>query len=216
MKKQVYGLLAAVSVMAALISGCGNKKADQETGQMTNAAQEETSGVTQDAAGVETKGRAEAGTEASDQAGTGTAETTGNGAAQIEQEDDPMYAVSGIGKKEADSFIQTLVSRLEAGEKAEAAKMIYYPRKVTVPDGDLIVDNAEEFMDYYDDIFTEDFIEKLKEDSKKELNYNYQGVWIGDGELWVMSVDDKLYVNSIFNADDRSVKYEGEPGVQPG
>ena len=131
-------------------------------------------------------------------------------------ESDEMFSVSGIGKEEADTFIKTFVSHLEAGEKKEAAEMILYPRKVTVPDGDLIVHNADEFLDYYDDIFTDDFIELLKEDSKKELNFNYQGVWIGNGELWVMKSENQMYVNSIFNGEDRSVKYEGEPGVQPG
>ncbi|MBS6643846.1 MAG: hypothetical protein KH366_09720 [Clostridiaceae bacterium] len=181
MKKQVYGLLAAAALLAALVSGCGNKKAEQEAGQTTKTAQESTTQVS-----------------------SGTAE------------EDPVYAVAGIRMDEAETFIQTFVSHLKAGEKAEAAEMILYPRKVTVPDGDLIVDDAEEFLDYYDDIFTEDFIAKLEEDSKKDLNYNDQGVWIGDGELWVMTADKKLYINSIFNADDRSVKYDGEPGIQPG
>ncbi len=204
MKRQIYGLLAAAAA-AVLISGCGTKKTEQETSSITETSQEISSEIT--SAGTENKETVPESKKTASEA----EETVSDQA-----ESDEMFSVSGIGKEEADTFIKTFVSHLEAGEKKEAAEMILYPRKVTVPDGDLIVHNADEFLDYYDDIFTDDFIELLKEDSKKELNFNYQGVWIGNGELWVMKSENQMYVNSIFNGEDRSVKYEGEPGVQPG
>ncbi|PNV62928.1 hypothetical protein C0033_05170 [Clostridium sp. chh4-2] len=204
MKRQIYGLLAAAAA-AVLISGCGTKKTEQETSSITETSQEISSEIT--SAGTENKETVPESKKTASEA----EETVSDQA-----ESDEMFSVSGIGKEEADTFIKTFVSHLEAEEKKEAAEMILYPRKVTVPDGDLIVHNADEFLDYYDDIFTDDFIELLKEDSKKELNFNYQGVWIGNGELWVMKSENRMYVNSIFNGEDRSVKYEGEPGVQPG
>lgn len=204
MKRQIYGLLAAAAA-AVLISGCGTKKTEQETSSITETSQEISSEIT--SAGTENKE-----TVPESKKTVSEAEET----VSDQAESDEMFSVSGIGKEEADTFIKTFVSHLEAGEKKEAAEMILYPRKVTVPDGDLIVHNADEFLDYYDDIFTDEFIELLKEDSKKELNFNYQGVWIGNGELWVMKSENRMYVNSIFNGEDRSVKYEGEPGVQPG
>lgn len=212
MKRQIYGLLAAAAAAAVLLSGCGNKKTEQETSSITETSQEISSKIT--SAGTENKETVPESKDMASESKETASEAEENVSDQAES--DEMFSVSGIRKEEADTFIKTFVSHLEAGEKKEAAEMILYPRKVTVPDGDLIVHNADEFLDYYDDIFTDDFIELLKEDSKKELNFNYQGVWIGNGELWVMKSENQMYVNSIFNGEDRSVKYEGEPGVQPG
>lgn len=125
--------------------------------------------------------------------------------------------VNGVRIEDARAFMETFVNCVINGEKEKASAMIRFPRKVTLPGQSVVVNDADEFIEYYDDIFTEDFIQVLKTDIKEELNWNYIGFWLGSGEVWLMQpVNEELMVESIFNGEERSVMYPGEPGIQAG
>ena len=94
--------------------------------------------------------------------------------------------------------------------------MIKYPRRVIMPDKELIVHNSDEFLKYYDMIFTSSFKLELESALNEGLDWNYSGAWIGYGDVWLRDYVGSLYIDYISNDEGYAVMYEGEAGVQKG
>ncbi|SCH72598.1 Uncharacterised protein [uncultured Clostridium sp.] len=128
---------------------------------------------------------------------------------------DKMFRISGIHETDARDMFRKFVGHITADEKEEASAMIRFPRKIVFSDREIEVQDAEQFLDYYDQVFTEDFKERLSRDLDGELFGNYMGVALGNGEVWLMSSEGTIRVETINNGGECSVLYPGEPGVQP-
>lgn len=128
-------------------------------------------------------------------------------------DDVDMYEVLGINRDEAHAYMNEFISTVLNHEREEASEMIRFPRKVITPGKTVIVNSPEEFLSYYDEIFTEELIEQLRLIIDQELICNYMGVWIGDGEVWMKKYGTRLYIESIGLAPDRAVRSPGESGT---
>lgn len=128
-------------------------------------------------------------------------------------DDVDMYEVLGINSDEASAYMHEFISNVLNDEREEASEMIRFPRKVITPEKTVIINSPEDFLSYYDEIFTEDFIEQLRLIIDQELICNYMGVWIGDGEVWMKKYGTRLYIESIGLAPDRAVRSPGESGA---
>lgn len=136
---------------------------------------------------------------------------------ETDSQKDEMYEMTGIKKEEARAFLETWVEHIKDGEKEEVSSVIAFPKKVILPNQEVIVQNAEEFAVYYDEIFTEAYKEDLyrflEEDS---VWWNYRGVALGDGEVWLNKRDGTLMIDALNSAEDRGVIDTEHTGVQPG
>ena len=115
--------------------------------------------------------------------------------------DDAMFlANTGMSKEEASSFVSGFL---------EAVKTPSYEGTVA---------GAEEFLSHYDEIFTEEFKQKLGSVSASDLFYRNGMISVGDGCLWFnpATVESDMCVSTINAAADRYVRYGGPQGVQPG
>lgn len=124
-----------------------------------------------------------------------------------------MYEVTGINQDEATTLMQEFADAVQEDRREDVLEMIRFPRKVMIPGHTVIVNSPEEFLPYYDEIFTEEFKAQLDVDVSENLNCNYMGVWLGDGEVWMMQSGNRLYVESVNVASDRSIRYPGETGI---
>ena len=131
--------------------------------------------------------------------------------------EDKMYEITGIRETDARAFLKKFVGHVKAGEKAEASRMIAFPRKVILPDQEVTVESPEAFLTYYDEIFTEDFKERLSQFMDEDsIWWNYRGVAVGNGEIWLNESDGALWIVTLNSAEDRTVLYPGETGIQAG
>lgn len=129
---------------------------------------------------------------------------------------DPIYEASGIRERDAQTFFKLLLGQINAGEKEKVAGQILFPRKVIALGNESVVQSAQEFLVYYDEIFTPEFVKQLNEQSGETLFGNYMGVSYGNGLLWIQEVDGVLKIAAVNNGEERNVIYPGEPGIQPG
>lgn len=133
--------------------------------------------------------------------------------------DDEMFRMNtGMGKEEASAFVGRFLEAVQAGDQSAVASMITYPRMVKTPSYEGTVADAEEFLSHYDEIFTEEFKQKLKDVSPSDVFYRNGLISVGDGSLWFYpaTAEADMSVGTINAAQDRYVRYDGPQGVQPG
>ena len=147
----------------------------------------------------------------------GTGAKTDSASPESGAGEDKMYEITGIRETDARAFLKKFVGHVKAGEKAEASRMIAFPRKVILPDQEVTVESPEAFLTYYDEIFTEDFKERLSQFMAEDsIWWNYRGVAMGNGEIWLNESDGALWIVTLNSAEDRTVLYPGETGIQAG
>lgn len=139
-----------------------------------------------------------------------------SGKEESESAADPMYEVTGIKERDARAFLETFLAHVNADEKEAAAEMILYPKRVFFPGKEVTVSSAEEFLPYYDEIFTEDYKKRINEAMDEDLFWNYMGVMLGNGEIWIQESEGALGISAVNNGEERGAVYPGEGGVQPG
>lgn len=147
----------------------------------------------------------------------GTGAKTDSASPESGAGEDKMYEITGIRETDARAFLKKFVGHVKAGEKAEASRKIAFPRKVILPDQEVTVESPEAFLTYYDEIFTEDFKERLSQFMDEDsIWWNYRGVAVGNGEIWLNESDGALWIVTLNSAEDRTVLYPGETGIQAG
>lgn len=129
-----------------------------------------------------------------------------------------FLANTGMSKEEASSFISGFLEAVKADDRSAVAAMIAYPRAVKTPSYEGTVAGAEEFLSHYDEIFTEEFKQKLGSVSASDVFYRNGMISVDDGCLWFnpATVESDMCVSTINAAADRYVRYDGPQGVQPG
>ena len=70
------------------------------------------------------------------------------------------------------------------GGKEEAAKYVGFPLSFSVNNKSKTVFNRVAFLRYYDDIFTKSFLETIAKGTPHHMFSNWQGIMMGDGEVW--------------------------------
>ena len=134
-------------------------------------------------------------------------------------EEDAIYAATGIQESVAQAFYAEFVRAIEEGRKADAAAMIAWPRLVTVPEGAIMVEAAEDFLPYYDDIFTEALLEAIHQnqytDDRADLFANDGMVGAAGGAIWFALMEDgKIAVLTVQSPEGSSIRDGGPTGVQ--
>ena len=219
-------ILFAAVLSAAQLSACGRYAEIETAGQTADATSGETAPETGESAAGES-----AAAESGPQAGEAPVESgAGDGAQSLMPEGgnsevadqgadaEAFFMQSGMSKEEAAAFVSTFLEAVKADNREAVAGMIRYPRQVKTPAGEAQVAGAEEFLTYYDDIFTQDFRKKLEETPATDLFCKDGLIGLGDGSVWFYpaTVEDDMSVTSVNVSADRYVRYGGPSGVQPG
>ncbi len=75
--------------------------------------------------------------------------------------------------------------------------MIAFPKKVVLPDKQVTVQSPEEFLAYYDEIFTADYRERIGQlMAEDDVWWSYRGVAVGNGEVWLNERDGTLWIEA--------------------
>lgn len=134
-------------------------------------------------------------------------------------EEDAIYAATSIQESVAQTFYAKFVRAIEEGRKEDAAAMIAWPRTVYTQEGDGLVETAEDFLPYYDDIFTDGLLEAIHRNQYTadlaDLFVNDGMVGAAGGAIWFALIEDgRIAVLTVQNPEGNSIRYGGPAGVQ--
>lgn len=86
------------------------------------------------------------------------------------------------------TFFDNLKKAVAAGDKAAVAAMIEYPFQVRIGGKSLKIRDAAHFIADYDQVITAKVKNALQGQTYETLFANWQGVMVGQGEIWFSGV----------------------------
>ncbi|WP_294930455.1 hypothetical protein [uncultured Paracoccus sp.] len=105
-----------------------------------------------------------------------------------------------FGEHERPKTFFTELQQAVTNDDADAlAQMVAYPISVTIDGESVEIAGESEFVTDFDQIFTSDVKDAVTSQSYETLFANWQGVMIGDGEVWFSIVDDAPRITAINN-----------------
>jgi hypothetical protein len=84
----------------------------------------------------------------------------------------------------ANAFLASLKAAVKAQDKQRVAGMVHYPLLVNMSKGHKQIKTTTQLMAEYDRLFTASMRKAIEEQTAACLFANWQGVMIGDGEVW--------------------------------
>jgi len=84
----------------------------------------------------------------------------------------------------AETFFLILKTSMAAGDDVRIAESVKYPIRVTMDGQSILLKDPREFLDQYETIFDQDFINTLFEMDETNLTLLPNGIQVGNGELW--------------------------------
>ncbi|MEY4031067.1 MAG: hypothetical protein RJA90_2360 [Bacteroidota bacterium] len=98
-----------------------------------------------------------------------------------------------------EEFVSDAKKAISKGDKIWLAANLFYPLKVRISEkSSVVLKNKNQFLLQYDKIFTTAFKSKLNNTFSHNLFNNYQGVMIGDGEIWINNTLNASEAKPIF------------------
>lgn len=108
------------------------------------------------------------------------------------------YHVAGF---DDDKIVETFVSKFKEAvikkDKETVASMILYPIKATFKDRAVIIHSEKEFLKLYDDVFDKELYNKIVKADTNNMWSNYQGVMIGDGDVWFSERGNDIKISAV-------------------
>lgn len=126
-------------------------------------------------------------------------------------EEDPIYQAASIQESVAQDFYCEFIRAIQEDRRLGAAEMIDWPRIVTTPEGSYIIETAEDFLPYYDDIFTASLLESVNtnqyDEGRADLFARNGMVCGADGAIWFALVEDgRIAVLTVQNGEGWSIR----------
>ncbi|GED29701.1 hypothetical protein ABHN11_09315 [Brevibacillus centrosporus] len=114
------------------------------------------------------------------------------------QETANRYEVAGITNPQAfEAFYRKLQVWVAKGNKAAIANHVQYPLRVNKDGQSRLIATEKQFLAEYDRIMTEKVKQALLQQDVKNTFVNYQGVMVGNGELWLREKEKKFVIVAV-------------------
>jgi len=94
-------------------------------------------------------------------------------------------------------FVREIKANLN--NKKTLSEMVSYPISVNIEGSKMDIEDEQAFIEYFDQIFNNNVVTAVKESKYEDLFSNYQGIMIGNGEIWIASLDNELKIFAINN-----------------
>jgi hypothetical protein len=98
-----------------------------------------------------------------------------------------MHAILPSDLDDAETFFLIIKTSMAAGDDVGIAERVKYPVHVKVNGQEIVLNNQRQFLDQYDNIFDQGFVQVLAEIDESELTLLPNGMQVGHGALWFNS-----------------------------
>jgi len=109
-----------------------------------------------------------------------------SGAAETEP-----FSAAGLKTAEVQSFLATLQGDVRSDDRAAVAQLVSYPIDVHIDGEALTLHDPGEFVGSYPRFMNERVRKALDKATPQGLFANYQGIRVGDGEIWFGGVQEE-------------------------
>ncbi len=103
------------------------------------------------------------------------------------------FGVAGLTEKEASDFLTALQAAVAQDNRGQVADMVAFPLEVNVGGARVTVPSKQEFVDSYAQIIDPGVKAAIQAQTVDGLFVNWQGVMIGQGEVWFGGVGSAPY-----------------------
>lgn len=86
--------------------------------------------------------------------------------------------------QDAETVFLIVKAALAAGDDLQVAERVKFPLRVRTDGQELLLNNQQEFLEQYPEIFDEGFIKTLFEMDETNLTLMPDGIQAGNGEVW--------------------------------
>lgn len=109
------------------------------------------------------------------------------------------FEVAGIrDPNEMVAVFKTVKKAIADGDQAKVASNILYPLRVNSKNGTELIQTRADFVKHYDEIITKAVKKAIANQSVDQLFVNYQGVMVGNGDIWFGgSADEKQVIGIV-------------------
>ena len=239
--RKYIGIAIMLCLAMTINTACGGKYEPIVLNQESRGTEKESSGEQEKSENriqVETKEDAGVSNELFDQkkesankeavaenSGTSNQEESSSAAADTEESedaaaedgalDDNFYQQCGMLREEAETYRIGIIEDVMSENKDAVAARFVYPKIVTVSSGTFEVKSADEFLSYYDEIFSETFKQNLDMEAEQELFCHNGMISFGSGLIWFGPVygEESAAIITINGTDGSSVRNGGTPGA---
>lgn len=127
-------------------------------------------------------------------------------------EEDAIYAVTGMEDSFAQSFYSGFYRAVEEDRREDVANMIVWPRVLTSEDGETLITTAEEFLPYYDEVFTQGMRDAMSQnqytEDRADLFASNGAVGAAGGAVWfALAEDGRAEILTIQNPEGVSLRH---------
>lgn len=108
------------------------------------------------------------------------------------------YEVAGITDPAAfEAFFTKMQEWVTKGDKAKVAQHVQYPLRVNKEGKSKSIKNEKQFVSEYDQIMTDKVKNAYLQQHVTDTFVNYQGVMVGNGEMWLGQNGNKFVIVAI-------------------
>lgn len=135
--------------------------------------------------------------------------------------EDPFYLTTGIQESVAQDFFCEFVRAVEEDRRLAVAELIAWPRTVYTQEGSVLVENAEDFLPFYEDIFADGLLEDIHENQydreRADLIAHDGMIGSAGGDIWFALLEDgRIALLTVRNPEGNSLRYDGPAGITAG
>ena len=136
----------------------------------------------------------------------------------ISPAEDTFLMSTGVEESVAQDFFSEFVRAMEEDRRLGVAELIAWPRTVYTQEGSVLVENGEDFLPYYDEIFTEGLLKAIHEnqyDHERADLICHDGMIGGaGGAIWFALLEDgRIALLTVQNPEGNSIRYDGPAGI---
>lgn len=105
--------------------------------------------------------------------------------AQEDLSNDALYQELGVSTANTTAFFEEFQRAAAAGDQETVANMFRYPKQLQLPGQETTyVNSAEEFLPYYDQVFTQDFLDTIGSIDPEDFTQEGPAIGWGEGAVW--------------------------------
>jgi hypothetical protein len=112
------------------------------------------------------------------------------------------YLDAGIeDDRKFEKWFKVLQGYIRQENRSKIIEHIQFPLDVRISKRDIRIRNRQEFLTYYNELFTKEVKEVILAQKPRNLLVSYKGVMVGNGELWINKLEGKAgyWITAINN-----------------